>query len=144
MTKGMGMQGENNEAQEETQKSDLAKVDIVTGEKKMTLSAPVKEFEDLKISFKYMMAAFANFIEAAGLEIGKDDASAQIDAIKTEFQQLKNDVKAQEDKIREELVSHNEFYELKVITEQRAAQASVDYVTRTEFERFREAIREVI
>ena len=34
--------------QEEVQESSLAKVDVVTSEKKATLSAPVKEYEDFK------------------------------------------------------------------------------------------------
>lgn len=153
---------------EDIQKSNTAKVDIVTGEKRITMSTPVKEFDDLKSSFKNMMAAFANFIEAAGLEIGKDEASTRIETLRNEFEKfkddvkaeeakmrkelvpqyefekLKDDVKAEEAKMREELVPQGEFEKLKAVSEERAAKASENYVTRVEFDRFREAIREVI
>jgi protein subunit release factor A len=140
MTKAKDIPGDKGEVQG----GDLAKVDIITSEKKITMSAPVKEFEDFKNSFKAMMVAFANFIEAAGLEIGKDETITQINALKNNFEQLKNDVKAEEAKMREELVPHDEFLELKTVTEKRAAKASEDFVTRFEFEQFRKAVREVI
>ena len=44
---------EETESQEEAlEKSGIAKVNLVTGDKKMTMSAPVKEFDDFKYSFK--------------------------------------------------------------------------------------------
>jgi len=154
--------------QEESQESNFAKVDIVTSEKKVTMSAPVKEFEDFKNSFKSMMTAFANFIEVAGLEIGKDETSTTINMLRLEFDEIRKDLQSEKIKIREELVPRSEFVEfkaaieaeddkrrtdsvprsefeeLKTATEERAAKASEDYVTRGEFEHFRAAVREVI
>ena len=154
--------------QEESQESNFAKVDVVTSEKKVTMSAPVKEFEDFKNSFKSMMAAFANFIETAGLEIGKDETSTTINMLRLKLDQMKKDLQSEQAKIRdglvprsefdefkttteaeeakrrEESVPRSEFEELKAATEERAAKASEDYVTRGEFERFRAAVREVI
>ena len=163
-------QGEGTEVeqQEEVQESSLAKVDVVTSEKKVTMSAPVKEFEDFKNSFKSMMGAFANFIEAAGLEIGKDETSTTINMLRLEFDEMRKDLQsertrmgkelvprgefdefktateAEEAKRREGSVPRSEFAELKAAIEERAAKASEDYVTRTEFERFRAAVRKVI
>ena len=130
--------------QEESQESNFAKVDVVTSEKKVTMSAPVKEFEDFKNSFKSMMAAFANFIETAGLEIGKDETSTTINMLRLELDQMRKDLQSEQAKIRDGLVPRSEFEELKAATEERAAKASEDYVTRGEFERFRAAVREVI
>ena len=130
--------------QEESQESNFAKVDVVTSEKKVTMSAPVKEFEDFKNSFKSMMAAFANFIETAGLEIGKDETSTTINMLRLKLDQMRKDLQSEQAKIRDGLVPRSEFEELKAATEERAAKASEDYVTRGEFERFRAAVREVI
>ena len=130
--------------QEEVQESSLAKVDIVTSEKKVTMSAPVKEYEDFKNSFKSMMAAFASFIEAAGLEIGKDETSTTINMLRLKLDQMRKDLQSEQAKIRDGLVPRSEFEELKAATEERAAKASEDYVTRGEFEKFRAAVREVI
>ena len=130
--------------QEEVQESSLAKVDIVTSEKKVTMSAPVKEYEDFKNSFKSMMTAFANFMEATGLEIGKDETITTINMMRLELDQMKKDLQSEQAKIRDGLVPRSDFEELKATTEERAAKASEDYVTRMEFERFRAAVREVI
>ena len=59
--------------QDVVEESSLAKVDIITQGEKVTLSTPVKEYEDFKNSFQSMLMAFTKFIEAAGLEIGKDE-----------------------------------------------------------------------
>ncbi len=154
--------------QEESQESDFAKVDVVTSKKQVTMSAPVKEFEDFKNSFKSMMAAFASFIEAAGLEIGKDETSTTINMLRLKLDQMRKDLQSEQAKIRDglvprsefdefktateaeeakrhaESVPRSEFEELKAATEERAAKASEDYVTRGEFEKFRAAVREVI
>ena len=154
--------------QEKVQGSSLAKVDVVTSEKKVTMSAPVKEFEDFKNSFKSMMGAFANFIEAAGLEIGKDETSTTINMLRLEFDEMRKDLQSERTRMGKELVPRGEFDEFKTATEaeeakrwegsvprsefaelkaaieERAARASEDYVTRTEFERFRAAVRKVI
>ncbi len=154
--------------QEEVQGSSLAKVDVVTSEKKVTMSAPVKEYEDFKNSFKSMMVAFASFMEATGLEIGKDETTTTINMMRLELDQVRKDLQSEQAKIRdglvprsefdefktnsaaeeakrrEESVPRSDFEELKAATEERAAKASEDYVTRGEFERFRAAVREVI
>jgi hypothetical protein len=154
--------------QEEVQESSLAKVDIVTSEKKVTMSAPVKEYEDFKNSFKSMMVSFANFMEATGLEIGKDETITTINMMRLELDQMRKDLQSEQAKIRdglvpqsefdefkadsaaeearrrEESVPRSEFEELKAAAEERAARASEDYVTRGEFEKFRAAVREVI
>ena len=130
--------------QEEVQESSLAKVDIVTSEKKVTMSAPVKEYEDFKNSFKSMMTAFANFMEATGLEIGKDETITTINMMRLELDQMRKNLQSEQAKIRDGLVPRSDFEELKATTEERAAKASEDYVTRMEFERFRAAVREVI
>ncbi len=65
----------------ESPDEEVASVDIVSGEKKITMSAPVKEFEEFKESFKNMMFAFARFIEAAGMEIGKDETKEQVNLL---------------------------------------------------------------
>lgn len=154
--------------QEEVQESSLAKVDVVTRERKVTISAPVKEYEDFKNSFKSMMVSFANLMEATGLEIGKDETITTINMLRLELDQMRKDLQseqanirdglvprsefdefkansaAEEAKRREESVPRSEFEELKAATEERAAKASEDYVTRGEFERFRAAVRKVI
>jgi len=130
--------------QEKVQGSGLAKVDVVTSEKKVTMSAPVKEFEDFKNSFKSMMGAFANFIEAAGLEIGKDETSTTINMLRLEFDEMRKDLQSERTRMGKELVPRSEFEELEAAIEERAAKASEDYVTRTEFESFRAAVRKVI
>ena len=154
--------------QEDVQESSLAKLDVVTSEKIVTMTAPVKEYEDFKNSFKSMMASFANFMEATGLEIGKDETITTINMLRVELEQMRKDLQSEQAKIRDGLVPRSEFdelkaaaaaeeakrreefaprsdfEELKAATEERAAKASEDYVTRGEFERFRAAVREVI
>jgi len=154
--------------QEEAREDNLAQVDIVTSENKVTMSAPVKEFEGLKTSFKEFIAAFASFIDAAGLQIGKDENTARINALvadfdilkedlkaegeqmrqdsvlRSEFDEVKQEMKSEDDKIRQESVPRSEFDEFKSATDNKEAMAREQYVTRSEFERFRDAIREVI
>ena len=102
--------------QEAAEESSIAKVNLITSDKKLTMSAPVKEFDDFKHSFKSMMTAFANFIEAAGLEIGQDETNAQIIMMKSEFERLRKDMQAEEAKMREGSVPRNEFDEYKAAT----------------------------
>ncbi len=154
--------------QEEVQESSLAKVDVVTRGKKVTVSAPVKEYDDFKNSLKSIIVTFANFMEATGLEIGKDETITTINMLRLELDQMRKDLQSEQAKIRdglvprsefdefkadsaaeeakrrEESVPRSEFEELKAVTEERAAKASEDYVTRGEFERFRTAVRKVI
>ena len=160
---------EESEVQQgEVQESSLVKVDVVTSEKKATMSAPVKEYEDFKNSFKSMMVAFSNLMESTGLEIGKDETITTINVLRLELDQMRKDLQSEQAKIRDGLlprsefdefksaaaaeeaerreayVPRSEFEELKAATEERAAKASEDYVTRGEFEKFRAAVREVI
>ena len=128
----------------EVQESILAKVDVVTREKKVTISTPVKEYEDFKSSFKSMMVAFANFMEATGLEISKDETTTTINMLRLELDQMRKDLQSEQAKMRDGLVPRSEFEELKATTEERAAEASKDYVTRGEFEHFRATVRKVI
>ena len=168
-TKLNPVDAEETEFQQETiEESSIAKVNLITSEKKVTMSAPVKEFDDFKHSFQSMMTAFANFIEAAGLEIGQDETNAQIIMMKSEFERLRKDtqtegarmregsvsrsdleaLKAEEAKNREGSVPRNEFEEhkaaiMEAITD-KDAKLLEDYVTRGEFETFRRAVREVM
>ena len=123
---------------------DNATVDIITGERKVTMSATVKEFEEFKDSFKAMMVAFGNFIEAAGLEIGKNETDSKGNALAIDMEKLRDDLSAEQEKIREQLVSKDEFEGYKNDSQEKAAKESEDYVRRTEFDRFREAIKEVL
>ena len=144
-TESNPVDAEETEFQQETvEESSIAKVTLVTSEKKVTMSAPVKEFDDFKHSFKNMMTAFANFIEAAGLEIGQDDTKAQIITLKSELERLRRDTHAEEARLREGLVPRNEFEELKADASKKDAKLREDYVTRGEFETFRRTVREVI
>jgi hypothetical protein len=173
-TGGEGTEVEQSEMEQaeveetEVQESGLAKVDVVTSEKKVTVSAPVIEYQDFKNNFKSMMVSFANLMEATGLEIGKDETITTINILRLELDQMRKDLQSEQAKIRdglvprsefdefktnsvaeeakrrEESVPRSDFEELKAATEERAAKASEDYVTRGEFERFRAAVREVI
>jgi hypothetical protein len=129
--------------QDVVEDSSLAKVDIVTRGEKATLSTPVKEFEDLKNSFQSMLIALTKFIEAAGLETGKDETSVQVNMLRLEFEELRKDIQAAY-KMSEDLVPRSDFEKYKTDADEREAKAREDYVTRKEFERFREAVREVI
>ena len=159
---------ETGAAQEETKEITTAQVDIVTSQKKATVKAPVKEYEEFKDSFKSMMASLVSLMEASGMEVGADETVTAISMLKVELDQMKKNLQAEQEKIRDGLVPRSEFDEfkssttaeearlregyaprdefeaLKAATEERAAKASEDYVTRGEFERFRAAVREVI
>lgn len=124
--------------------SEEATVDIITGEKRVTMTAPVREFEEFKDSFKAMMTAFGNFIEAAGLEIGKNETDTKVNALVMQVEQLRDELKAEEDKMKETMLTRDEFDGYKNESDEKAATAAEDYVRRSEFDRFREAIREVL
>lgn len=118
----------------------IAKVNLITSDKKMTMSAPVKEFEDFKHSFKSMMTAFASFIEVAGLEIGKDETNAKIIVLKSEFERLRKDIQAEEAKMREESVSRGELEGFKADMEAEEAKRREESVSRSELEEFKAAM----
>ena len=119
---------------------ETATMDVITGEKRLTMTAPVREFEEFKDSFKSMMVAFGNFIEAAGMEIGKNETDARVAALVLDVEKLREELKAGEDKVQESMVTRDEFDGYRNESETK----SEDYVRRSEFDRFREAIREVI
>ncbi len=122
------------------EKSSIAKVNLITSDKKMTMSAPVKEFDDFKHSFKSMMTAFSNFIEAAGLEIGQDETSAQMIILKSEYERLRKDVQAGEARMREESVSRGELEGFKADMEAEEAKRRAELVSRSELEELKAAM----
>lgn len=126
--------------QEAAEVSSIAKVNLITSGKKMTMFAPVKEFDDFKHSFKSMMTAFANFIEAAGLEIGEDETSAQMIILRSEYERLRKDVQAGEARMREESVSRGELEGFKADMEAEEAKRRAESVSRSELEEFKAAI----
>lgn len=124
----------------ECQEGALAKVDIVTSERKVTMSAPVKEFEEFRISFKSMMMAFANFIEAAGLEVGRDDTSLKIEVLNRELEGIRRDMQAREAKVREESVSLSLFEEYKAAAASKEATMRGEYVPQSMFDGYKAAV----
>jgi hypothetical protein len=108
------------------------------------MSAPLKEFNEFKSSFKAMMVAFGNFIEAAGIEIGKDETAEKMSELSKEMEKLREELVAEEAKVRDQMVTQDEFEEYKAKNEEKMAQESEDYIRREEFDRFRQAIREVL
>ena len=132
---------EETEFQQETiEESSIAKVNLITSEKKVTMSAPVKEFDDFKHSFKSMMTAFANFIEAAGLEIGQDETNAQIIMMKSEFERLRKDTQTEGAKMREGLVSRSDLEALKAALEAEEAKNREGLVSMSDLEALKAAI----
>ncbi|MBN2239682.1 MAG: hypothetical protein JW712_07900 [Dehalococcoidales bacterium] len=129
------------------EENDLATVGIVTGDRRLTVTTPIKEFEEFKTSFKNMMEAFTRLIEATGLEAGKDEQAAQINNLMLGIQQVKEDMQAEQEKLRQEMTPKDEFEQFKADTEEKAekaAEESEDYVRRTEFDKFRQAVRDAI
>lgn len=121
-----------------TQKNGTAQISLLSGENKMTLSSPVKELEEFKTSFKAMMVAFSNFVESAGIEMGKNEEKEQINLLIAQLQQTKEESRSEESKLREE------FDKFKEEVSAQQARDSEEYVKLKEFERFREAIRAAI
>jgi len=128
----------------ETSEEDTARVDIVTGDKRMIVSAPVMEFEEFKSSFKAMMVALGNFIEVAGLEIGNDETSEKLSALSGKVEKLRGEVAAQEARVIDRMVTKDDFQSYKADNEEKIAQESEDYVRREEFNRFRQAIKDAV
>ncbi|MBN1189580.1 MAG: hypothetical protein JXA46_07505 [Dehalococcoidales bacterium] len=125
-----------------TPEEETTRVDIVTGDKRMTMSAPVPEFEELKTSFKAMMLAFGNFIEATGLEIGKDENGEKISALSEEIERLRGELTTERDQVMYLVATKDELEAYKAENEEKMAQQSEDYIRREEFDRFRQAIRD--
>ncbi len=117
---------------------DVAKIALLKGEDKMTLSSPVKELEELKTSFKTMMVALSNFIESAGLEMGKNEEIEKMNLLVVQMQQMQAEFHAEENKLREDLKTFKD--ELS----EKQAKDSEQYVRLKEFQRFRDAVRAAI
>ena len=125
-------------------KSKVAKVDMITGEKKMTMWAPEDKFEEMKKSFAEFMAAFTAFMEASGMVVGKDENIDKISALAANLKEVKKAIKAEEAKRREEAVARSEFDAFKAQVAEAEAKSSEVYVTRNEFNRFKELLKDVL
>jgi len=123
--------------QEEAQDSGLAKVDVVTSQKKVSMSAPVKEYEDFKNSFKSMMASFASLMEATGLEIGKDETITTINMLRLELDQMRNDLQSEQARLRDGSVPRGEFDEFKSDLAAEEAKRREESVPHSEFDEFK-------
>ncbi|MFC1951518.1 hypothetical protein ACFLYI_00555 [Chloroflexota bacterium] len=126
--------------QEAAEESSIAKANLITGDKRMTMSAPVKEFDDFKHSFKSMMTAFANFIEAAGLEIGKDETNAQIVILNNEFERLRKDMQAEKTKMWEESISRAELEDFKADMEVKDTMRRAESVSQSDLDELKATI----
>ncbi len=133
---------------EETQatvtESKVAKVDMITGEKKMTMWAPEDKFEEMKKSFAEFMAAFTAFMEGSGMVVGKDENIDKISALAADLEKVKKAIKAEEAKRWEEAVAQSEFDAFKAQVTEAEAKSSEVYITRTEFNRFKELLKDVL
>jgi hypothetical protein len=123
---------------------DIARVDIVTGDKRVVMSLPLKEFEEFKESFKAMMLSFGNVIEATGLEISKDETSEKIGELSGEIEKLRDELRILQVWIRDQLVTKDKFGGFQINNYEKMVQSSEDYVRRSDFIRFLEGIREVL
>jgi len=123
--------------------SKVAKVDMITGEKKMTMWAPEDIFEEMKKSFAEFMAAFTAFMEASGMVVGKDENIDKISALAADLKKVKEAIK-EEAKRREEAIARSEFDAFKAQVAEVEAMSSEVYVTRNEFNRFKELLKDVL
>jgi len=135
---------EAEETQATVKESKVAKVDMITGEKKTTMWAPEDKFDEMKKSFAEFMAAFTAFMEASGMVIGKDDSIDKIRALAGDLEKVKGAVKAEEAKRREETVSQSEFDAFKAQVAEAEAKSSEVYITRNEFNHFKELLKDVL
>ncbi len=137
-------QPEAEEIQATVKESKVAKVDMITGEKKMTVWAPEDKFEEMKKSFAEFMVAFTAFMEASGMVIGKDENIDKISALAADIEKVKKAIKAEEAKRREEAVARSEFDAFKAQVAEAEARSSEAYVTHSEFNRFKELLKDVL
>lgn len=132
------------ETQATVKESKVAKVDMITGEKKMTMWAPEDKFEEMKKSFAEFMTAFTAFMEASGIVVGKDENIDKISALDAALKKVKKAVEAEEAKRREETVARSEFDAFKAQMAEAEARSSEAYVTRNEFSHFKELLKDVL
>ena len=132
------------DTQATVKENKVAKVDMITGEKKMTMWAPEDKFEEMKKSFAEFMAAFTAFMEASGMVVGKDENIDKISALAADLEKVKKAVKAEEAKRWEEAVAQSEFDAFRVQVAEAEAKSSEVYVTRKEFNRFKELLKDVL
>ena len=137
-------QPEAEEIQATVKESKVAKVDMITGEKKMTMWAPEDKFEEMKKSFAEFMVAFTAFMEASGMVIGKDENIDKISALAADLEKVKKAIKAEEAKRREEAVARSEFDAFKAQVTEAEAKSSEVYITRNEFNHFKELLKDVL
>ena len=137
-------QPEAEEIQATVKESKVAKVDMITGEKKMTMWAPEDKFEEMKKSFTEFMVTFTAFMEASGMVIGKDENIDKISALAADLEKVKKAIKAEEAKRREEAVARSEFDAFKAQVAEAEAKSSEVYITRKEFNRFKEILKDVL
>ena len=137
-------QPEAKEIQATVKESKVAKVDMITGEKKMTMWAPEDKFEEMKKNFAEFMAAFTAFMEASGMVVGKDENIDKISALAADLEKVKKAIKAEEAKRREEAVARSEFDAFKAQVTEAEAKSSEVYITRNEFNHFKELLKDVL
>ena len=133
-----------NETQATGNESKIAKVDMVTGKKKMTMWSPEDKFEEMKRSFAEFMAAFTTFMESSGMVIGKDDNIDIMSALAADLKRVKQAIKEEEAKRREEAVTRSEFEAFKAQVAEAETKSGEGYVTRNEFNRFKELLKDVL
>lgn len=132
------------ETQATVKESKVAKVDMITGEKKMSMWAPEDKFEEMKKSFAEFMAAFTAFMEALEMVVGKDENIDKISALVANLENVKKAVKAEEAKRREEAFTRSEFDAFKAQVAEAEAKSGEVYVTRNEFNHFKELLKDVL
>ena len=137
-------QPEVEEIQTTVKEGKIAKVDMITGEKKMTMWAPEDKFEEMKKSFSEFMTALTAFMEASGMVVGKDEDIDKISALAADLEKVKKAIKMEEAKRREETVSQSEFDAFKAQVAEAEAKSSEVYITRNEFNRFKELLKDVL
>jgi len=137
-------QSDAEETQAAVKESKVAKIDMITGEKKMTMWAPEDKFEEMKKSFAEFMAAFTAFMEASGMVVGKDVNIDKISALAADIEKVKKAVKVEEAKRREEAVTRSEFDVFKAQVAEAETKSSEVYITRNEFNRFKEILKDVL
>ena len=137
-------QSDVEETQTTAKEGRVARVDMIAGEKKMTMSAPEDKFEEMKKSFVEFMAAFAAFMEASEMVVGKDDNVDKINALANNLEKVDKALKAEEAKRREETVARSEFDSFKDQVAAAEAKSSEVYVTHNEFDRFKEILKDVL
>ena len=124
----------------EVKESVAAELEVVTSDKRMTLYAVKEEFEELKNSLNNLIAAFTSFLATSGLEISKSLASAKLSVLRSEFGELKNVVRANEQKMRKELANRSDLDALKDVIDAEVTARLEASVSRAELGKFKATI----